>query len=83
MKTIAVTGGTGFVGRALSKTLLEKGFSVRVLTRRKPADTLPGAAYAEADFSDVESLKRALAGADAAVHLAAALSALESGFHKI
>lgn len=73
MKTIAVTGGTGFVGRALSKALLEKGFAVRVITRKKPAAMMDNTAYAEADFSDVDSLKRALSGADAAVHLAAAL----------
>ncbi|MDD2804177.1 MAG: NAD-dependent epimerase/dehydratase family protein [Elusimicrobiales bacterium] len=73
MKTIAVTGGTGFVGRALCKALLARGFAVRIITRRRPAEPLPGAAYAEADFSDPESLGRALDGADAAVHLAAAL----------
>ena len=73
MKTIAVTGGTGFVGRALSKGLLEKGFAVRIITRRRPAAPLKDAAYAETDFSDVESMKPALAGADAVVHLAAAL----------
>lgn len=73
MKTIAVTGGTGFVGRALSKALLEKGFAVRIITRRKPAAALEGATYSEADFADTESLKKALAGADMAVHLAAAL----------
>ena len=73
MKTIAITGGTGFVGKALSKALLAKGYAVRVITRRKPPKALDGAAYAEADFSDAGSLKRALSGADAAVHLAAAL----------
>lgn len=73
MKTIAVTGGTGFVGKALSRALLAKGYSVRIISRRPPADPLPGASYAVADFSDGESLRRALAGADAAVHLAAAL----------
>ncbi len=73
MKTIAVNGGTGFVGRALTKALLAKGCEVRVITRRKPAEALPGVSYAVADFSEVESLRKALAGADAAVHLAAAL----------
>lgn len=73
MRTIAVTGGTGFVGRALCKALLARGCAVRVITRRRPAEPLPGAEYAEADFSDRDSLARALAGADAAVHLAAAL----------
>lgn len=61
------------MGKALSRALLQKGFAVRVITRRKPAQPDPGLAYAEADFSDVESLKLALSGADAAVHLAAAL----------
>ena len=61
------------MGRALSKALLEKGYAVRVLTRKKTAVMLEGTAYAVTDFSDVESLKRALEGADAAVHLAAAL----------
>lgn len=73
MKTIAVTGGTGFVGMALSKALLAGGCAVRIITRRKPASRLPGAEYAVADFSDADSLKKALAGTDAAVHLAAAL----------
>jgi nucleoside-diphosphate-sugar epimerase len=73
MKTIAVTGGTGFVGRALTKALLAKGCGVRVITRRKPQETLEGVSYAEADFSDIESLKRAVEGADGLVHLAAAL----------
>ncbi|MCX5791460.1 MAG: NAD-dependent epimerase/dehydratase family protein [Elusimicrobia bacterium] len=73
MKTIAVTGGTGFVGGALSKALLEKGYAVRVITRSAPARPQPGAAYAVADFSDTDSLRAALAGADAVVHLAAAL----------
>lgn len=73
MRTIAVTGGTGFVGRALAKALLEKGYAVRVVSRRPPSDPLPGASYAVADFSDRASLAAALDGADAAVHLAAAL----------
>ena len=73
MKTIAVTGGTGFVGTALARALLEKGLAVRIITRRKPGEPLPGASYAVADFSNAESLKMALEGADAVVHLAAAL----------
>lgn len=73
MRTIAVTGGTGFVGRALAKALLEKGYAVRVLSRRRPKDPLPGADYAAVDFSDSASLASALQGCDAAVHLAAAL----------
>lgn len=35
MATILITGGTGLVGRALAKELLEKGFRVCVLSRNK------------------------------------------------
>jgi len=72
-KTIAVTGGTGFVGKALTKALVGRGLAVRVITRRKPAELTPGVSYAVADFSNAESLRMALEGADAVVHLAAAL----------
>ena len=61
------------MGGTLAKSLLSKGYTVRIITRRKPAETLPKAEYAEADFADRESLRLALAGADAVVHLAAAL----------
>ncbi len=73
MSVIAVTGGTGFVGGALCRELLARGHSVRVISRRVPSARLPGTQYAAADFSDRESLRRALAGVDAVVHLAAAL----------
>lgn len=73
MSVIAVTGGTGFVGSALCRALLVRGYSVRVVSRRVPEGRLSGVEYAAADFSDRESLRRALDGADAAVHLAAAL----------
>lgn len=70
---VAVTGGTGFIGRALSKRLLAEGFRVRVLSRGVPSDPLPGAEYFQVDFADPGSLIRALEGADRVVHMAAAL----------
>ena len=73
MRTVAITGGTGFVGGGLAKALLAKGYAVRIVSRGKPARPLAGAAYAEASFSDAESLGRAVAGCDAVFHLAAAL----------
>lgn len=34
MTTILITGGTGLVGQLLSKKLIDKGYSVRILTRK-------------------------------------------------
>jgi uncharacterized protein YbjT (DUF2867 family) len=33
MATVLITGGTGLMGKALSKLLLEKGYEVIILTR--------------------------------------------------
>lgn len=50
--TVVVTGGTGFLGRALVKELVGAGEQVRVLARREPAtwDRITGAEYRVADI---------------------------------
>ena len=42
-KTVVITGGTGFIGSALARTLLARGYKVRIFTRRLPAGRLNGA----------------------------------------
>jgi uncharacterized protein len=39
MQTILITGGTGLVGKALSRLLLQKGYRVIILTRHLPAQS--------------------------------------------
>lgn len=73
MKTVAVTGGTGFVGTYLCRELKSRGYNVRIITRKKPARMLPDAEYAVADYTDSDSMQHAFSGADYVVHLAAAL----------
>lgn len=73
MKTAVITGGTGFIGRALAKALLARGYRVRIFTRRLPAAKLPGAEHAEVSFDDAGSLRKGAEGAEIVVHLAAAL----------
>ncbi len=73
METIAVTGGTGFVGTFLCNELRRKGYKIRILTRRTPVKTVPETEYAVADYQDVKSLEKAFAGADKVIHLAAGL----------
>lgn len=80
-KTVAITGGTGFIGSALAKALLARGYAVKIFTRRSPARRIEGAQYAVVSFEDRESLKKAAGGADFIVHMAAMLfSRTRAGF---
>jgi dihydroflavonol-4-reductase len=68
-----VTGGTGFVGRAVVEELLAAGRPVRVLVRNPVHAALAGlnVSTAVGDLTDPESLKRALAGCTHLFHVAA------------
>ena len=72
---IAITGGTGFVGRHLARALLAQGHSVTLLARgadqREPEiRNLPRVNFTSADLSDISALECAFAGCDAVAHLA-------------
>jgi nucleoside-diphosphate-sugar epimerase len=71
---ILVTGGTGFVGRALVKALAEGGHRVALLTRDPERLDLAGdAVVRRGDLLDPNSLVAALDGVNTVVNLAAAL----------
>jgi predicted dehydrogenase/nucleoside-diphosphate-sugar epimerase len=72
---IAVTGGTGFLGRRLARELVERGRRVRAVSRRRPPPwaAVPGVEYVECDLG--EAVPPSLfEGCDCVVHLAAATS---------
>jgi nucleoside-diphosphate-sugar epimerase len=72
---VLVTGATGRVGSRFVPRLLDQGEQVRVLARdRGRAEPLArrGAEVLEGDLRDPDALKRAVAGVDAVVNLAAA-----------
>ncbi len=78
--SVLITGGAGFIGRHLAKLLLHSGHRVRVLDSLLPQVHQDGAlpsdlpADVEALIGDVRDeaiLRRALAGVDKVVHLAA------------
>lgn len=69
---ILVTGGGGFLGRAIVQRLLARGDTVRVLTRSPQAElSRQGIECHQGDIADAETLRRACAGQDAVFHTAA------------
>jgi uncharacterized protein len=74
MQTILITGGTGLVGTALTKLLLEKKYEVIVLTRHIPAlqKRMAGIQYAEWNVENQNIDETAIKSADHIIHLAGA-----------
>jgi predicted dehydrogenase/nucleoside-diphosphate-sugar epimerase len=72
---VAVTGGTGFLGREIVDLLATRGRAVRVLARREPPewDRLPGAEYRAVDLARPLEAD-VLAGVGTVIHCAAATS---------
>ncbi len=79
-ETVLITGGAGFIGRHVSRALLDRGARVRVLDSlieqvhgetSRPAGLDTRAEFTRADVRDEGSLRQALKGADAVIHLAA------------
>lgn len=67
---VAVTGATGFLGRALVDQLVSAGSSVRALTRR-PQPATRHVEWIEGDLDDAEALRQLCTGAKTVFHLAA------------
>lgn len=71
MKTL-VTGGGGFLGRAIVEQLLLRGDDVTVFARGNyPAVEALGAALIRGDLQDAAAVSQACAGVDAVFHVAA------------
>ncbi|NLO92316.1 MAG: NAD-dependent epimerase/dehydratase family protein [Elusimicrobia bacterium] len=64
-----VTGGTGFIGRALCAELLRRGWTVDCLAR-KPERLPTGAVFTSGDVAEPSSLASATGPYDAVFHLA-------------
>lgn len=69
---VLVTGGTGAVGPAVLRALMNEWPAVRCLSRARPdaAGAVPGVEYQLGDVTETSALARAVDGVDVVVHLA-------------
>jgi len=74
IRTLAVTGGTGFVGAHLLRLALAEGYDLRALTRgwKPPEDEI---AWVDGALDRPETLLKLCSGADAVIHLAGLINA--------
>lgn len=68
---IAVTGGSGGIGRAITDAGLAQGHAIVSIDRVAPAEPLAGVQYVQTDAADYDALVAAFAGCDAMIHMAA------------
>lgn len=67
---LAITGGTGFVGRAVLEMLPACGFVAGALARNIPDEPINGVDWVRGDLQDSAALDRLISGAGAVVHIA-------------
>ena len=81
-RTLAVTGGTGFVGRHLLRAAVAAGYDVRALTRgwKPPEDEIE---WVEGSLDRPDSLVKLASGADAVIHIAGLISGSKSAFESV
>ena len=87
MRTL-VTGGAGFIGSNLAKTLIGEGHEVVILDNllsghRRNLETVPEAAFIEGDVRDADAVDKAIRGCGVVFHLAASVGNKRSIDHPI
>ena len=81
--TVLVIGGTGFIGRSLTRELVAQGYGVRVLSRGNTSvfnDLKQHVSICAASLKDRDDLRQAMHGIDTVFHLARASEKTWSGY---
>ncbi len=78
--TLAITGGTGFVGKTLIRLATAQGLRVRALTR-SPQSPQDGVEWIAGALDQPDALQTLMCGSDAAIHVAGVVNASDrAGF---
>ena len=70
---VAITGGTGFIGRNVARDLISRGHQVIVIARgqyTRNTQRIEGTSFFTLDINDTDQLTQAFQGCDAVVHCA-------------
>ncbi len=80
--TLAITGGTGFVGAHLMRIARDEGYELRALTRgwKPPEDDV---VWVDGALDRADSLAKLAAGADAVVHVAGLINGSAAAFERV
>ena len=84
--TVLVTGPTGFIGQYVVHALRAREIPVRALVRDRSRGsrlTAWGAELVEGDVTDPDSLRAAIAGVDAVIHLVAIIRGSRADFERV
>lgn len=68
--SVFITGGSGFIGRHLVRSLVQRGYAVRMLARRRPEQMDSTAEVIVGDLTRPESFAPALEGVSTVIHAA-------------
>lgn len=79
---VLITGATGFIGRRLTKSLLDRGCNVRCMVREAGTGIPDAAGIARADMLVPSSLARALDGIDSVYYLVHSMAGGRAGFER-
>ena len=84
---VAITGGTGFIGRHLARDLASRGREVIVIARgqyKRNMQPIEGTSLITLDINDTDNLPKAFEGCDAVVHCAGtSVEDAKQTFHRL
>ena len=82
MKTVLITGGSGFIGSHLAKILIERGLRVKIFDRSVRRENIKDIQnhieIVEGDIRDYDKIEKTIKGCDVVFHLAALISISQS-----
>ncbi|HUK33444.1 MAG TPA: NAD-dependent epimerase/dehydratase family protein [Vicinamibacterales bacterium] len=78
IRSVAITGATGFIGRHVAADLVARGVTVKAIVRPQSPHTAPPDTVVVAASLQSDLLRTAFAGVDAVVHLAGVVAAVDA-----